>query len=169
MLAPACRPARMQTVVGPHAGRKVPERCVGLETNNAEADPPDQRGTLSRAGKRATRAPVRSAGVVAAACMEGGSGRNAGSPAGGVARANRRPVRARSGRTGWRRGSYYRGGRVMLAEGRSFRWRGWRKRAGSREWLTPITPEMSSNAGRHHMHKRRGRPARSPSSGRQQV
>ena len=28
---------------------------------------------------------------------------------------------------------------------------------------------MSSNAGRHHMHKRRGRPVRSPSSGREQV
>ena len=50
-----------------HAGRKVPERCAGLETNHAEADPPDQRGRLSRAGKRATYAPTRSAGVVAAA------------------------------------------------------------------------------------------------------
>ena len=134
------------------------ERCAGLETGNAEADPPGKRGRLLRAGKRATGAPARSAGVLAAACMEGGSGRNAGSPAGGVAHANRRPVRARSGRTGWRRSSYYRGGRVMPAEGRSFRWKGWRKGAGSREWLTPSTPEMSSNAGRRHMHKRRGRP-----------
>ena len=134
------------------------ERCAGLETGNAEADPPVKRGRLLRAGKRATGAPARSAGVLAAACMEGGSGRNAGSPAGGVAHANRRPVRARSGRTGWRRSSYYRGGRVMPAEGRSFRWKGWRKGAGSREWLTPSTPEMSSNAGRRHMHKRRGRP-----------
>ena len=33
----------------------------------------------------------------------------------------------------------------------------------------PITPGMSRNSGRHHMHKRRGRPERSPSSGRQQV
>ena len=46
----------------------------------------------------------------------------------------------------------------MPAEGRSFRWKGLRKGAGSREWLTPSTPEMSSNAGRRHMHKRRGRP-----------
>ena len=35
-------------------------------------------------------------------CMEEGNGRNTGSPAGGVARANRRPVRARPGRPGWR-------------------------------------------------------------------
>ena len=28
----------------------------------------------------------------------------------------------------------------MPAEGRSFRWKGWRKGAGSREWLTPSTP-----------------------------
>ena len=28
----------------------------------------------------------------------------------------------------------------MPAEGRSFRWEGWRKGAGSREWLTPSSP-----------------------------
>ena len=33
----------------------------------------------------------------------------------------------------------------------------------------PITPEMSRNAGCHHMHKRRGRPERSSSPGRQQA
>ena len=33
----------------------------------------------------------------------------------------------------------------------------------------PSTPEMSRNAGRHHMHKRRGRPERSLSPGRQQA
>ena len=38
---------------------------------------------------------------------------------------------------------------------------------GVAEW--PITPEMSRNAGCHHMHKRRGRPERSPLSGRQQA
>ena len=40
--------------------------------------------------------------------MEEGNGRNTGSPTGGVARANRRPVRARSGRSvPWRRGPQY--------------------------------------------------------------
>ena len=42
--------------------------------------------------------------------------------------------------------------------GKELQVEGWRKGAGSREWLTPSTPEMSSNAGRRHMHKRRGRP-----------
>ena len=34
------------------------------------------------------------------------------------------------GRAGWRRGPYYRGGRVTPVEGRGLRWKGWRK--GSR-------------------------------------
>ena len=69
---------------------------------------PDYGGRLPAVGKRATRAPTGSAGVMAAARVEEGNGRNTGSPAGGVARANRRPVRARSGRPGWRRSPYYR-------------------------------------------------------------
>ena len=77
---------------------------------------------------------------MAAARVEGGSGRNTGSPAGGVARANGQPARVRSGRSGWRRSPYYRGSRVMPVEGRGFRWKRWRKVEGSREWLTPITP-----------------------------
>ena len=48
--------------------------------------------------KRATRAPTVSAGVMATARVEEGSGRNTGSLAGGVARANRQPARARSDR-----------------------------------------------------------------------
>ena len=39
---------------------------------NAEVDPPVIRGRLPSAGKRATRAPAGSAGVLAAARMEGG-------------------------------------------------------------------------------------------------
>ena len=80
------------------------ERCAGLETSDAEADPPGIRGRLPAVGKRATRAPTGSAGVMAAARVEEGIGRNTGSPAGGVARANGQPARVRSGRSGWRRG-----------------------------------------------------------------
>ena len=38
----------------------------------AEADPPEKRGRLPAAGKRATEAPVGSAGVVTAACGQEG-------------------------------------------------------------------------------------------------
>ena len=55
---------------------------------------------LPSAGKRTTRAPAGSAGVVAAARMEEGDGSNTGSPVGGVARTNRNPVRGRPGRQG---------------------------------------------------------------------
>ena len=81
-------------------GPQRSERRAGLETNNAEADPPDQRGRLPRVGKRATQTPTRSAGVVAAARMEEGNERNAGSPAGDDAHVNRQPVRVRSDRSG---------------------------------------------------------------------
>ena len=50
-----------------HVGRNASERREGLETCNAEADPPATRGRLSAVGKRATRAPTGSAGVLAAA------------------------------------------------------------------------------------------------------
>ena len=60
------------------------ERCAGLETSDAEADPPGTRGRLPAVGKRATRAPTGSAGVMAAARVDEGDGRNTGSPAGGV-------------------------------------------------------------------------------------
>ena len=41
-----------------------------FETGNAEADPPLIRGRLTAVGKRATRAPTGSAGVLAAACVK---------------------------------------------------------------------------------------------------
>ena len=81
---------------------RTPSRPSKL--SDAEADPPEIRGRLPAVGKRATRAPTGSAGVVAAARVEEGDGRNTGSPAGGVARANRQPARVGSGRAGWRRG-----------------------------------------------------------------
>ena len=87
-----------------HAGRNATERRAGPETCDAEADPPATRGRLPAVGKRATGAPTVSAGVLATARMEEGNGRNTGSPAGGVARANRQPARVRLGRRGWRRG-----------------------------------------------------------------
>ena len=77
---------------------------LGLETSDTEADPPSRRGRLPAVGKRATGAPTGSAGVMATARVDEGDGRNTGSPAGGVARANRQPARVRSGRAGWRRG-----------------------------------------------------------------
>ena len=80
------------------------ERRAGLETYDAEADLPVDRGRLVLAGKRAMHAPTDSAGVVAVARMEEGEGRNTGSPVGGVARANWTPARDRLGRSGWRRG-----------------------------------------------------------------
>ena len=55
---------------------------------------------LPAAGKRATQAPVGSAGVLAVACGQEGGGSNTGSPAGGVARVNREPARASLGRRG---------------------------------------------------------------------
>ena len=73
---------------------------AGLETGNAEADPPEKRGRLPAVGKRATQAPAGSAGVMAVACGQEGDSSNTGSPAGGVARVNREPVRASLGRRG---------------------------------------------------------------------
>ena len=83
-----------------HAGRNVSERRAGLETGNAEADPSGFRGRLPPAGKRATRAPAGSAGVVAVARMQDGYGGNTGSPDGVKARDNRSPARGGPGRSG---------------------------------------------------------------------
>ena len=98
---------RQRAVLGGSATTRTATRVkrrAGLETGNPEAESPELRGRLPAVGKRATRAPTGSAGVMAAARVEEGNGRNTRSPAGGVARANRQPARARSGRTGWRRG-----------------------------------------------------------------
>ena len=78
-------------------------------------------GRLPATGKRATQAPVVSAGVLALARMEEEGNSNTGSPAGGVHAPNRNPARDRPGRAGWRRGPYYRRGRVTPAEGRDRR------------------------------------------------
>ena len=67
-----------------HAGGNESERRAGLETGNAEADPPLKRGRLAAVGKRATRAPTGSAGVLAAACVQEGDSSNTGSPDGGA-------------------------------------------------------------------------------------
>ena len=119
-----------------HTGHNASKRRAGLETHNAEADPPLKRGRLPAIGKRATRAPTGSAGVLAVACMEEGTGRNTGSSAGGVARANRQPARVRLGRQGGGEVRRYQGSRVMPVEGRDLRWKRWRKGAGSQEWPT---------------------------------
>ena len=83
-----------------HAGRNASESRAGLETGNAEADPPVKRGRLASVGKRATRAPIGFAGVLAAARMEDGDGGNTGSPVGGEHAPNRTPARGRLGRQG---------------------------------------------------------------------
>jgi len=77
-----------------HAGRNASERRAGLETGNAEADPPVMRGRLPSDEKRATRAPSDSARVMVVARMQGGDGGSTGSPGGVVARDNRTPARA---------------------------------------------------------------------------
>ena len=74
-----------------HAGRNASERRAGLETNNAEADPPCLRGRLAAVGKRATRAPSDSAGVLTAACVQERDSSNTGSPVGGVHAPTRNP------------------------------------------------------------------------------
>jgi hypothetical protein len=67
----------------------VCERREGPETCEAEADLPATRVGCQRLGAKATGARTGSPGVLATACVEEGNGRNTGSPAGGVARANR--------------------------------------------------------------------------------
>ena len=64
---------------------ELSERRAGLETGNAEADPPAVRGR-PMAGREEKRQVHRSvfAGVVASACMEEGRRGNTGSPVGGV-------------------------------------------------------------------------------------
>src|ERR1700724_3246392 len=49
----------------------------GLESDNADADPPAIWGRLRDAGKQSTYAPARSAGVVGTARWKGGSGNRA--------------------------------------------------------------------------------------------
>ena len=75
------------------------KRRAGLETRDAEADLPAKQGRLPSVGKRVTRAPTGSAGVLAAARMEGGNGRNTGSPV--WWRGTRQPT-AREGQVGGR-------------------------------------------------------------------
>ena len=133
-----------------HNRKEDIKRRAGLETRTAEADPPLKRGRLPAVGKRATRAPTGSAGVLAV--VEEGIGRNTGSPAGGAAHANRQPARVRSGRQGGGEVRRYRGSRVMPAEGRDLRWKRWRRQQARGSGRRPSTPQTSRNAGRHHMH-----------------
>ena len=68
-----------------HAGRNASERRAGLETGNAEADPPEIRGRPPSLGEASDRALSGSAGVVATACLHKEIDRNTGSPSGGGA------------------------------------------------------------------------------------
>jgi hypothetical protein len=70
-------------------------------------------------GEHERTEPIGPAGVLATACRHRGLDATRETPAviaqGAV---NEQLVRARLGRLGWRRGSYYRGSRVMPVEGR---------------------------------------------------
>ena len=99
-------------------------------------------GRLPPAGKRATRAPVGSAGVMTAARMEEGGGGNTGSPVGG----GHAPTGTREGQAGpagWRRGPQYRGCRVMPAEGTRDKLR---RRSGRAAVIT-LTARLQANEG----------------------
>ena len=103
-----------------HVGRNAIERRAGLETGNAEADPPGLRGRLQAVEKRATRAPTGSAGVTGGGTC-GGGGWNATREALPAAWHTPTDNPRGPGRTeaGWRRGPQYRGSRVTPVEGRS--------------------------------------------------
>ena len=101
-----------------HTGHNASKRRAGLETHNAEADPPLKRGRLPAVGKRATRAPTGSAGVLGGGMDGRGDWTQHGKPC--RWRGTRQPT-AREGQvgpTGWRRGPQYQGSRVMPVEGR---------------------------------------------------
>ena len=83
-----------------HNGEERIKHRAGLEKIDAETDPPLYRGRLPATGKRATRAPVVSAGVLAAACVQEGDGGNTGSPVGGAHAPNRESARTSLGRWG---------------------------------------------------------------------
>ena len=91
------------------AGRNASERRAGLETLNAEADPPRSRGRLPATGKAkalggTNEAPVASAGVLATACARRGT--DATREALSVARTRQPGTReGQLGPAGWRRGS----------------------------------------------------------------
>ena len=101
-----------------HTGHNASKRRAGLETHNAEADPPLKRGRLPAVGKRATRAPTGSAGVLGGGMYGRGDWTQHGKPC--RWRGTRQPT-AREGQVGpagWRRGPQYQGSRVMPMEGR---------------------------------------------------
>ena len=83
-----------------HTGHNASKRRAGLETRTAEADPTVETGKAASGREASDASTTGAAGVLAVACMEEGIGRNTGSPAGGVARANRQPARVRLGRQG---------------------------------------------------------------------
>ena len=95
------------------------ERRAGLEKDDARADPSTHAGKAGRAGEvreERTQSPCRGSGD---GMYTGENARNTGSPmAWSVVTTNLEPVTVRQGAMGWRRGPYYRGSRVMPAEGR---------------------------------------------------
>ncbi|MCL2459302.1 MAG: hypothetical protein FWF31_10780, partial [Desulfobulbus sp.] len=62
------------------------ERLAGLESPNAEADPPVERGRLPVPEEESETSALASAGVVAAARMQEDSRSNTGSPPRGLRR-----------------------------------------------------------------------------------
>src|SRR6266481_7305580 len=81
-----------------------------------DADPPVNRGRPREQGRN-RQAPVRSTGVVSTACREGDLGNWGRSGTGGGRTSD--IIYKDDGQAGSRRGSQYRGGRVIPAEGRA--------------------------------------------------
>ena len=111
---------------------------------NAEADPPIIRGRLASDGKRATRAPDGSAGVLATARMQEGNGGNTGSPIGSVTRATGTPRGAgRADGVAERPVVPRKPGNAGGGKGPQFE-RGARRRRGDEDWREPTSSEKGS-------------------------
>ena len=121
--------------------------------------PPLKRGRLAAVGKRATRAPTGSAGVLAAACVQEGDSSNTGSPDGGA-----------HAPTGNPRGPAWAGGvaeRPVVPEkpGNAGRGKGpWfekgaTRRQGHGDWWKPSRLQIAfGNFRQHYMRKAKGFP-----------
>src|ERR1700688_630373 len=97
-------------------GRNVSEARAGLESDNADADPPAIWGRLYERGSNRHAHPFDPPGVVGTARRKGGSG-NRGRPVKGEG--SGLDVAKGGGHGGSRTGSYDRRSRVMLAEERA--------------------------------------------------
>ncbi len=151
-----------------HTGRNARERRAGLEKDDAEADPPLFRGRQPASGKRATRAPGVSAGVLAAACVPEGDGGNTGSPVGGVHAPTGLPRgTGRAGQGGGEARSTGEAGSCRWREGASVRERCRQEDRTDGDWREPISSGKFGDSRAHHLRKRRKTRTTARSSGRE--